>query len=355
MDAEYWEQQKPKFITQPETQEYDNHDTYPAVPQELKKTRQWLVWRQEFRDGKPTKIPYQINAQKAKSNDPATWTDYHAVCKALSSKRWDGIGFVFTADDPLCGIDLDDCLADRILKPWAVPIVDRLKLVSYGEVSPSGNGIKFWTHANLPVDSKHKVYLTSQGKNTKQGEDDAGAIEAYDNTRYFTITGKGKGDILDGQQAVDWIYQTYLKPQPKPANTHKQQIQHSHAVNLSVDEIINKIHQSRQADKFDQLMHGNTTGYGSTSEADLALCAIIAFWTQETNTIDAIFRQSKLMRDKWDEKHRADGATYGQMTIEKALSEIQNTYTQNIQKHRRFSNERQRNRDRKYRNRKRRR
>ena len=48
---------------------------------------------------------------------------------------------------------------------------------------------------------------------------------------------------------------------------------------------------------------------------------MVAFWTQDPNTIDVIFRQSRLMRDKWDEKHRADGTTYGQMTIEKAISE----------------------------------
>lgn len=325
MDAEYLEKQKPKFLTPPETQKSDENDPYPAVPQALKTQRQWVVWKTQIRDGKPTKVPYQINGQNAKSNASDTWTDYHAVCNARASKRWDGIGFVFTADDPRCGIDLDDCLADGKLKPWAVPIVDRLKIVSYGEVSPSGNGIKFWTHATLPQDTKHKVYITSQGIPTKQGEDEAGAIEAYDNRRFFTITGKGKGNILDGQQVIDWIYQTYLKP--KLINTYTPQQQHSNVSNLTTDEIINKIRQSKQCHKFDALMNGNTTGFGSTSEADLALCAIITFWTQDPNTIDTIFRQSKLMRDKWNEKHRSDGATYGQMTIEKAIQGQNNTWT----------------------------
>ena len=95
----------------------------------------------------------------------------------------------------------------------------------------------------------------------------------------------------------------------------------------SAGEVIQQIRQSKQCHKFDTLMRGNTTGYGSQSEADIALCSVIVFWTQNSTVIDAIFRQSQLYRDKWDEKHRADGATYGQMTIEKALSQSRKTYT----------------------------
>src|SRR5207302_1260564 len=35
--------------------------------------------------------------------------------------------------------------------------------------------------------------------------------------------------------------------------------------------------------------------------------------------VDLAFRQSGLMRDKWDEPHRADGTTYGWMTINQAF------------------------------------
>ena len=69
------------------------------------------------------------------------------------------------------------------------------------------------------------------------------------------------------------------------------------------------------------------TGYGSQSEADMALCSLVSFWTQSPTVVDAIFRQSKLFREKWDKKHRADGSTYGQMTIETALSGEKETYT----------------------------
>ncbi|MBM3271540.1 MAG: DUF3987 domain-containing protein, partial [Candidatus Sericytochromatia bacterium] len=52
---------------------------------------------------------------------------------------------------------------------------------------------------------------------------------------------------------------------------------------------------------------------------DLALCSHLAFWTgPDPARIDRLFRQSGLMRDKWDEK-RLD-STYGAVTIAKALN-----------------------------------
>ena len=329
MDADFWEEHKPKFLKQdtskttpiveeaPPMKPYIEGDPYSAVPAELKSLRQWVVWKKELRDGKPTKVPYQVNGRKAQSNNPTTWTDYRTV--VAHQHRFDGIGFVFTPDDPLCGIDLDNCLDEhRKLKPWAVPIVDRLKQVSYGEVSPSGGGIKFWTRAKLPD-------WINTGTNVNISD---GKIEVYDKKRYFTVTGAGKGEICEGQAEIDWLLQEYIEPkrkrQQKPSISRKSISQN----NLkTADEVIQRLRQSRQSHKFDALMRGDTTGYGSQSEADIALCSVIAFWTQDTNAIDGIFRQSALYRPKWDEKHRTDGATYGEMTIEKALSENRETYT----------------------------
>ena len=66
------------------------------------------------------------------------------------------------------------------------------------------------------------------------------------------------------------------------------------------------------------LFSGNTSGYASHSEAALALVSHLAYWTNgDTSRIDSLFRQSGLMRDKWNEKHGAQ--TYGTMTIAKVL------------------------------------
>lgn len=327
MDTNFWEEHKPIFLKQspskttpiveeaPPMKPYIEGDPYPAVPAELKSLRQWVLWKKELRDAKPTKVPYQVNGRKAQSNNPTTWTDYQTV--VAHQHRFDGIGFVFTPDDPFCGIDLDNCIdPHRKLKSWAVPIVERLKKVSYGEVSPSETGIKFWTQAELPD-------WINTGTNVNIAD---GKIETYHKARYFTVTGAGKGKIHHGQTEVDWLVAEYLKPPKTKPQVERKPAPQSNL--KSTDEVIQHIQQSKQSHKFDALMQGNITGYGSHSEADIALCSVIAFWTQDTHVMDAIFRQSKLYRDKWDEKHRTDGATYGEMTIEKALSGNRETYTQ---------------------------
>ena len=328
MNANFWEEHKPRFLKQdtpkttpivvetPPMKPYIEGDPYPAVPAELKSLRQWVVWKQKSRHGKLTKVPLQVDGKPAATDDPTTWTDYRTV--VAHQHRFDGIGVVFTENDPLCGVDLDDCLDEhRKLKPWAVPIVERLKHVSYGEVSPSGGGIKFWTRAKLPD-------WINTGTNVNISD---GKIEVYDKKRYFTVTGMGKGEIREGHPEIDWLLQEYIEPkrkqQQKPAISRKSISQN----NLkTADEVIQHIQQSKQCHKFDALMRGNITGYGSQSEADIALCSVIAFWTQENTVIDAIFRQSQLYRDKWDQRHRTDGATYGEMTIEKALSGQREVY-----------------------------
>jgi putative DNA primase/helicase len=45
------------------------------IPIELQNEDRWVVWREETRNGKKTKVPYDAkNGDFAKSNDPATWT-----------------------------------------------------------------------------------------------------------------------------------------------------------------------------------------------------------------------------------------------------------------------------------------
>jgi len=42
--------------------------------------------------------------------------------------------------------------------------------------------------------------------------------------------------------------------------------------------------------------------------------------------MDRLFRQSGLLREKWDEVHFADGSTYGEKTIERAISNTSEFY-----------------------------
>ena len=77
--------------------------------------------------------------------------------------------------------------------------------------------------------------------------------------------------------------------------------------------------------QFRQLWTGSVSGYRSQSEADLALCSHLAFWTgKDPKRMDELFRKSKLMRPKWDERHGRD--TYGALTIRKAIEGCSNIY-----------------------------
>jgi hypothetical protein len=99
---------------------------------------------------------------------------------------------------------------------------------------------------------------------------------------------------------------------------------------MTDEEILGKIRGAANAPKFVDLYDdGNikTHHTGDASGADLGLMGMLAFYTQDPAQLDRLFRRSALMRPKWDEKHSRDGKTYGQMTIDKALADIRETYT----------------------------
>jgi putative DNA primase/helicase len=132
--------------------------------------------------------------------------------------------------------------------------------------------------------------------------------------------------VTDQQAALDWLHERYFKPkeEPKP----KKPKGSGPELTLGDQEIIDRARAARNGAKFATLFYGSweAAGYPSQSEADAALCSLLAFWARDEGQIDRIFRQSALMREKWDEQHHADGRTYGQATIERALSTVAETY-----------------------------
>ena len=72
------------------------------VPDSLTELDQWVLWRFEDRKGKPTKVPYQVNCERADSTNPRTWTTFERAWNAWCRyrQRYAGVGFVFSKDDP---------------------------------------------------------------------------------------------------------------------------------------------------------------------------------------------------------------------------------------------------------------
>src|SRR4051794_14139678 len=67
--------------------------------------------------------------------------------------------------------------------------------------------------------------------------------------------------------------------------------------------------------------------FSSQSDADLSTCQMLVTAAHHAGVragdlpavVDFLFRQSKLVRPKWDEAHYADGQTYGEHTIRMAV------------------------------------
>jgi hypothetical protein len=173
-------------------------DKQSPFPDELKSLDQFVVWKTITRGDKPTKVPFQPHypSKPARTNTRATWGTYEtAVDVARRNPTMSGIGFVFSAEDPFCGVDFDDCIDEAgNIDPWVVGWLYRLR--GYYEVSPSGRGIKVWVSAKLP------------GKGCNETVD-GHAVEMYDRGRFFAITHEtleGASTPSDAQEAVSELY-----------------------------------------------------------------------------------------------------------------------------------------------------
>ncbi len=133
------------------------------IPEDLKRLDQWVGWRYgRERSGRREKVPVDLaTGQYAKVNEAETWITFAKAKEALehSEHGIDGIGFVFTRDDPFVGIDLDNCRDPRTgeIEPWANEIVKGIN--SYTEVSPSGSGVHIIIEADLPADAARVLQL----------------------------------------------------------------------------------------------------------------------------------------------------------------------------------------------------
>lgn len=284
-----------------------------SIPEYLKSLPQWIVWRTEERNGKLTKVPYSIYGGKARSDDPATWADYNTVIEHYTHNGHDldGIGFVFARDDGIVGIDLDHCTDERgNLLPWAREIVDAIN--SYTEWSPSGEGLHIILKGKLPGGGRRR-----------------GNIEMYDQRRYFTMTGRLLDDsspaIEERQEELEIIRKRIFS---KGRDQERATSAPPRPAGIDDAELLRRAMRATNGEKFARLWVGNTSDYPSQSEADFALCRMLAFWTGgDTAQMDRLFRQSGLYRDKWDTRHYSDGRTYGQGTIENALATTTEFYT----------------------------
>lgn len=217
-----------------------------AIPLELRNRNQWVCWRSW--EGK--KLPTQPNGKAASSTNKETWSSY-AVCAQAS----DTIGFVFSADDPFIGIDLDGCRdpQTRLIQPWAWDVIE--KFATYAEISPSGTGVKLWGIFHGLWTCPHK----------KAFDGSHCGIEVYQTGRYFCVTGKviaGYEDIVDITAKVPWFVDKFeLSPSI---------VQPTHVSHVSIESPL-----IERAAKYIAKMPGAISGQSGSNAAFSVACVLV--------------------------------------------------------------------------------
>ena len=282
-----------------------------------------MCWCHELRENKQgqwkwTKPPLQVDSRYAQSDQPRTWTSFKRVWEHYLSPfgtEPNGIGFRPTGD--IIGSDLDHC-RDPVsgeIDEWALEIIRLIN--SYTEISPSGTGIRIFCYGKLPP-----------------GRRKSGNVEMYDESspKYLTITGHhvpGTARTLERRQTeIEGVHAQHLGGEKEPNTPEKRQpltpierpVTRPMSGTITVDDIVEKAANAANGEKFMRLYLGEFQGAGylSQSEAELAFVSMVAFWTgPDPEMIDAVYRASRLHRDKWDSMR--GGRTYGEITIEKAM------------------------------------
>lgn len=268
------------------------------IPKELKAVNNWVCWTGS------DKIPKNPHTGgNAMANNPDTWGSFQEAVEACEKYHFDGIGFEFDTKSGYFGVDLDKCLDNT---DFCDEFVESLQ--SYAEISKSGTGLHIICKGKLPDGAKKR-----------------GNVEMYSSGRYFICTGNlynpNYTAVKNCTETIKILHSKYL-----PANVPKVEFKKCEVVDLDDQEVIDKARNCRSGQFFNCLYSGDWQSFfPSQSEADLALCNHLAFWTGRNEVqMDRIFRTSGLMRPKWDRKRGAD--TYGNITIGKACSSCIDVY-----------------------------
>lgn len=258
------------------------------IPRELRNIRRWVGWRFEEQVDTSTgevrtkKVPYQANGRdRADITNPKHWATFPRVMDGYWKGLFDGVGFVFSDDDKIMGVDLDACRDPDTgqLTDWAQRITDSFQ--TYAEASPSGTGL-------------HIIMIGSRppGAGNRKGH-----VEIYERDRFFTMTGDvepGHWKLDRCQEALDALCAELWPPKEET----RQAPSASSRPHLGDDAVLAVA--LRHA-KFKRLWHGDFSGYKSPSDGDAALLALLAYYTnRDMEQMDRLFRRSGMYRTKWE-------------------------------------------------------
>lgn len=292
---------------------------FQDIPYDLQKLRQWVLWSLEERPDKKnggmklTKVPKQVSGHNASPTSKGTWSSFSAAKHVMAEYGFDGIGFVFTAEDEFIGIDLDKCVDKKgNISEFAKTVIDQLD--SYTEFSPSGEGVHIIIRGALPASFKKGM------RNDELG------IEIYSEGRYFTFTGNQENEniIEERTDELEELASELFTFEEVGEDNDFEVDQDADYDENSITSIWNKMFKSKNGDDIMKMFNGELIVNNDHSGTDQSLCNHLAFWCDKNfSLMDHMFRQSDLMRDKWDEKRGSE--TYGEITLKRAIRDTKET------------------------------
>lgn len=275
------------------------------VMQELMDMKIWFLWRYApGKNGKITKVPFAAKGGVTGTNDEysSTWVTHEDAFAVKEKYHAAGLGFKLPQGYFFLDIDHRD-LSD--------PLVQTLlaRFDSYVEYSVSGSGIHIYgkcDFSQLPTfKDKRGVLRLDNRYYQKNSKIDLELYVGGITNRFAAYTGNVIVDkpLNDCTKAVLTTLKTEMRKSEKINYSAKRD------GDREIFDIVCNLRKQKNGEKFKKLYdEGNFSDYGSQSEADAALCALIAFRTgPDPEAIDTIFRGSALYRGKWDRDDYRDG------------------------------------------------
>lgn len=279
---------------------------------ELVRYPQWVCWKKGRvkQDGKFDKVPFSpysgqpISGSHKNGEFLKQAGTFQDALEGIKKFKADGLGFILSGDDPFVALDIDHCLENETessLEPSKV--IE--KMDTYTEKSPSGNGLRLICKGKIPDWSKNKQ----------------GNFEAYDKSRFVTITGNIYGEIRpirECQKSIDWFCLSFLGQKETEQNHNVE------TWTIPEPEREPRLKAAWQDPKILALMNGEIhigegNQYATRSEADFALCSKLAFYLgPDPDAIEEFALKSELYREKWNRKDGQYG-TYLRRTIYQAI------------------------------------
>lgn len=273
---------------------------------ELKKQKIWICWRMVNGQKKPiaaSGIPTSANVDK----HGCTYVTYQAALDAANKNGYAGVAFVIPKGYFFLDIDKrgNDALTRLLLDRFGC----------YAEKSQSNNGFHIYgkcDFAKIPAkDGKVDPRYYVKNPNNQ--------LELYIGgltNRIACFTGEAINDkpLIDATQAVLVTLQHEMLRKDgasKPISGGGE-----------LFDVICDCRRFKNQQKFTKLYDlGDWSDYGSQSEADMALCSLLAFRAgNNPDLIDQAFRNSALYRSKWE---RDD---YRNTTITKAIGSLDGNF-----------------------------